>query len=331
MTQQTNPLLDILVKLESIQREIGVVQESLMRILSGEAPAEGEHKAQAALAENLGIVEVEGEEPREEEAPFEECVDPEQWLSKRGITVKARREESGLDEAFDRLCTFLGERFESLAPFYRAITRSLSSGGQRAVDLTEAAPQVISDTVQFAYMLRDFGFLAKAEYVRRDRRLFFIPQRSGQVTNFFTGGWLERYVLHSARERARVHFGGKAEPLVLLGPQVTLPDNRDFEFDILVGIPEAILWFECKTGDWGEHVTKYGDVYKKYMKGDSCVATLVLLETLTPEQKRSASVLAGGMHVINLPELEGHLNTILVERSIPGVPEPAGGPPSSGQ
>jgi hypothetical protein len=331
--QSANLLLEVLLKLEGIQREIGAVQETIVKLLSEQASGEVQQRPRAIPTENLGIVEVEGVEPREGSAVLEECVEPEQWLADRGISIKTKREESPLDEAFDRLCLFLGQRFESLGPFYNAVKQSLNTGGAKTLDLTGAPSHVISDTVQFAHMLLDHGFLADSEYIRNTQRrlLRFVPQSHGQVINFFTGGWLERYVLQTVRERVRVHFGQDAEPRFLLNPQVLLPDGSDFEFDILVGIPGSILWFECKTGNWQEYVTRYGRINEKYMKDELCVPTLVLLDPLRPEHKQSASALAGGMRVINLSELESYLNTVLVERSSPKGSAPAGNPSANAQ
>ncbi|MGC8835045.1 MAG: hypothetical protein ACP5R4_13450 [Armatimonadota bacterium] len=319
MAQKMILLLEVLLKLENIQREVGAVQESIVRLLSEQASDEVQQGSRTFPTENLGVVKVESDETDDGLRILEECVDPEQWLADRGIGIKTKREESPLDEAFDRLCLFLGQRFESLGPFYNAVKQSLNAGGSKTLDLTGAPSYVISDTVQFAHMLLDYGFLADSEYIRNTQRrlLRFVPQSHGQVINFFTGGWLERYVLQTVRERVKIHFGQEVDPKILLNPQVVLPDGSDFEFDILVGIPRSVLWFECKTGNWQEYVTRYGRINERYMKDEVCVPTLVLLDPLKPEHKQSASALAGGMRVINLSELESYLNTVFVERSSP--------------
>ncbi len=194
--QSANLLLEVLLKLEGIQREIGAVQETIVKLLSEQASGEVQQRPRAIPTENLGISKLKVLNPVRGLRSWKSALSRRQWLADRGISIKTKREESPLDEAFDRLCLFLGQRFESLGPFYNAVKQSLNTGGAKTLDLTGAPSHVISDTVQFAHMLLDHGFLADSEYIRNTQRrlLRFVPQSHGQVINFFTGGWLERYV-----------------------------------------------------------------------------------------------------------------------------------------
>ncbi len=312
MSYEDELLRGVLLKLEGIQREIGSVQETLIRRMAGRTAQEEIDRA-PACKDRIEIEEADEVATSDEEELGEIGLDPEEWLIERGITIKARRQESELDMAFDRLASFLGERFDHLCPFYEAVKRRVAGHPPRVLDLKDEPSPAIGDIVQFGQMLHDNAFLSQFQYTRGKRILVFDPQKEGRVINFFTGGWLERYVLATVRDRVRLHLGERTEFKILLNPQVILPDSSDFELDLLVGIPDTVLWFECKTGDWQEHVAKYGRINQRYMKLTPSAAALVLLDPLTYENKQSARALCG-MRVINLPELADFLDEILMNR-----------------
>jgi hypothetical protein len=243
-------------------------------------------------------------------------MNPSEWLSTRNVKVLRTAVTGELDETFDRLARFLGERFHSIRPFYEAIKRRV--GGHpypRAVKLTDAPPRMITDICQFASDLYNNGFLSRYRYHKETRTLVFDLQMDGRVVNFFTGDWLERYALLTAQERIETLLPEGIEPDVLTKAAVSLPDGQDTELDILLGLPDRVLWLECKTGDWQEHAVKFGRVARQLCLPPEHAA-LVLLEPLAPEQKRNASALAR-MTAINPEELEEFIETALGVRSVP--------------
>lgn len=161
---------------------------------------------------------------------------------------------------------------------------------------------MISDICQFARDLHSNGFLTRSQYFKDTRKLIFDPQRDGRVINFFTGDWLERYILLAALERAETLLPEGVKPEALTKAVVTLQDDQETELDILLGLPDRVIWIECKTGDWQEHAVKFGRVARQLaIPPDQ--AALVLLDSMTPEQKRNASVLSR-MTVISPEEVE---------------------------
>jgi hypothetical protein len=246
-------------------------------------------------------------QPEQTAAP---CINPVEWLKKCNITLLRTAPTGELDETFDRLALFLGERFHNLRPFYEAVKRRV--GGHphpRAVKLTEAPPRVISDICQFATDLHRNGFLSRCRYYRDTRTLIFDPQMDGRVVNFFTGDWLERYVLLTALKRAEPLLPEGTQPVALTKAVVSLPDGQETELDILLGLPDRVIWIECKTGDWQEHAVKFGRI-ARHLGVPPHQAALVLSDPLTPEQKRNASALSR-MTAINPEELEEFVETAL--------------------
>jgi hypothetical protein len=232
----------------------------------------------------------------------------EQWLHDRGISIVHRRPETPLDTTYDRFARFLGTHFDTLRPFYTAMKRCLA-GFPFAIpiSLKDATPGQMSTVVQFGRDLHRHGFLKAFRYDQRQRLLYLQAQDAGPVTNFFTGAWLDRYVLLRTQASLRRQ---RVDVETLTNLQVVLPDGRDFELDILIGSLAGILWLECKTGNnYPEFVTRYGQIAKRYMCLPATRCALVLLEPLTEDEKQSNTVLAG-MSVLNLPDLDPFLARI---------------------
>jgi hypothetical protein len=262
-----------------------------------------------------------GTDPPADTAEVPQTVDLEKWLRDRDITIKQRRLQNPFDASFDRLAVFLGRHFENLRAFYGAIkTRLAGRSYPRSLSLQKLPPEQISELIKFGQDLHRNGFLKDFRYLKHDRLIRFDPQADGRVTNFFTGGWLERYVVLSATE-----YLTKQQPespvVTLMNPQVVLPNGQDFEVDILMASSSTVLWFECKTGaNYPAYVTKYGTVAQQFMQMDRNHAALVLLEELTEEEKANNSQFAQ-MSVLNLDDIGAFLASVAGETD---QGEPAG-------
>ncbi len=90
---------------------------------------------------------------------------------------------------------------------------------------------------------------------------------------------------------------------VVHNAQVVLPEERNFEFDLLlsVGIGGRILWFETKTSDYQERIYKYA-VLSRSLSLPPEQVYLVLLET--PEQTCEELRRMYKMNVLNIDGLQ---------------------------
>lgn len=310
---QEEVLRSLLIRLEDVQREVGEVQRELILLMGADTSLvetiTGVTEPPVPEVEELDEVP-DSVSPAEELARTSPCINLVEWLRTRNIEVLRIGTSHDLDETFDRLAIFLGERFQSIRPFYQAIKRRVcGSTHPRAIRLTDAPPKVISDICQFANDLYRNGFLTRFNYIRSERTVVFEPQSDGRVTNFFTGDWLERYVLLTILERIETLIPEGRNVEKLTKAVVRLADNQETEFDILLGLPNCVLWLECKTGEWQEHAVKFGRISRQLGIPVSHSA-LVLVDELTPEQKRNASALAN-MTVINPEELEDFITMAL--------------------
>lgn len=177
--------------------------------------------------------------------------DLQDWLGVRGLMLKSVPATSDLDPVAHRGALFLGQRRSTLESFYEAVKRRASGGYQRRFWVAELPGAAVSDICQFSTMLLRSGFLAEFRYVKPSQIILFRPLEDGRVTAFLTGGWMERYVLQLVRVAVKRMTGMWNDAQALRGAQLILPNGRDMELDLLVGLFRgAVLWFECKTRTW---------------------------------------------------------------------------------
>jgi hypothetical protein len=312
------PAQAALLKLETVQRTVGEAQVVLVqKIPTGVALAcDGEPIIQPTSTE-----ESKSSSAASESAALKaSAMGPVKWLQEHAIQIKSIEPSSGLDETADRAALFLGDRFEKLGHFYETVKRRVEGRSRLrwypAADLSAA---VVSDICLFGTQLLGSGFFVAFRYFKRGTRndpdrkpvVLFDPLDDARVRYFFTGGWLERYVFQVVRSEVCEVQGLWEDEQFQRGVRVVLPNGRDAEFDVLVGLPgNEMLWIECKSGEWQSSIPRLRDLGKRFLGLPSARALLVVIEPLTPEQQASANALTG-MSVVPLADLRGWINSAL--------------------
>jgi hypothetical protein len=246
-TSQEGVLEAILLELKEISHEVRALRKELRET---ELPL----SSQIAEPDNSVDADKAADRTAKEEEAFLSVFD---WLASRNITVKNYRQQEATDEIFDRMATFLGERFDSLVNLHDQIRRNLSTGSSFTLNLASGSQEEIANSTQLCTWLHRYAFLSSYKYNSYSKTIYAAPQRVGRVINFFTGGWFERFVflkvssLLSQNDLEYVH---------LANPQISLPNGDDFELDLLFLVGDEPLWLECKTGDYQSHVAKYANV-----------------------------------------------------------------------
>jgi len=126
--QMNEVLRELLLRLESIQRAVGEVQSELIQLLRAEqgppaAPSGISPAPPTSTVEEVAELEDESAIPPTPAERPTTCLHPTEWLTSRRVTILRQPPPGELDEVFDRLATFLGERFQNVRPFYEAIKR----------------------------------------------------------------------------------------------------------------------------------------------------------------------------------------------------------------
>lgn len=188
--------------------------------------------------------------------------DIEEFLNSKNIRIKALKENDDADSVLDKIALYIGKRYPLVKDLIMNIKRSLNTGRTFRMDLKNYSQKEIASITQLCSNLYQIAFLQEYKYFESPNyRLFASPNRIPKVINFFTGGWLERYIknavveiISSCREKLSYSY--------IMNPQIILPNGDDFELDLLFRIENEFFWFEAKTGDYQRYVEKYSRMAK---------------------------------------------------------------------
>ncbi|SHE30143.1 hypothetical protein [Caloramator proteoclasticus] len=165
------------------------------------------------------------------------------------------------DDIFMKLSNYLGNRYEYLRELYAVIKPSLSNGNSFFFNMQNKPQEVITYCTQFCSLLYKNAFLSNYSYKKSSRIITGAPQRVGRVINFFTGGWLENYILNIVI--SELHTKGINDFSFVQNCQLELPNGDNFEVDMLFIVKDVPIWIECKTGDYQRYISKYSDFRKR--------------------------------------------------------------------
>lgn len=241
-----------------------------------------------------------------EDAPTGLLVD---YLKKHKVLVFEGQDDLGQNEAFEHLARHIGQHFDLLAPFYEKMKRAVATGKTTRVDIDNYSEQERSAAVQLGTLLYRHGMLKDFYYHRSPKKqLRVIPNKDGEIQQFLTGGWLEIYVvwLLSRRLRARM---SPAKYQVMFNVKGTLPDEREFESDLMACIDGRLLWLECKTGQWQDYSARFRGLVKTFGT-DRAGAGLVLIKPPDGSTRNRATDMLD-MTLLSLAEVSNFVDDFL--------------------
>jgi len=184
----------------------------------------------------------------------------ESFLNSRGIRIKVRPAEDASDQDIDSLSLYLGEHYDALSGLHRKIKRAMQTGKSIIERLDDYPQRDVRTVHQFCKRLHKVDFLQKYRYLRSHNLIRAKTTTMPQAQRFFSGQWLERFILQKVKEiHAQVASEGirKLELEYLINTEIILPNGDDFELDILAAIGSSIYWIEAKSGDYQHYVGKY--------------------------------------------------------------------------
>ncbi|MCB0126318.1 MAG: hypothetical protein KDE58_28870, partial [Caldilineaceae bacterium] len=185
----------------------------------------------------------------------------ERFLSSRGITIKSIPTEEAFDPVLNNLAGFLGSHYEAVRPLYQQIKRNMQQGDDFTLNLKDEPPATISRICQFGKKLHDVAFLEQYRYMRSPHYLLRAKTtRLPTAQNFYSGQWLERYVMQQVEEaitKIRTRANREISFVYLANPQIILPGGQEGELDLIFQVNDTFYWVETKTGDYQQHISKY--------------------------------------------------------------------------
>jgi len=193
----------------------------------------------------------------EEKDFINDIQDIEEFLNSKNIRIKAFKENDDSDSVLDKIALYTGKRYHMVKDLIMNIKKSLNTGRVFRMDLKNYTQEEIASITQLCSNLYQIAFLREYKYFRSPYyRLFASPNNIPKAINFFTGGWLERYIknavieiISSCKEKLSYSY--------IMNPQIILPHGDNFELDLLFRIENEFFWFEAKTGDYQRYVEKY--------------------------------------------------------------------------
>lgn len=322
MTTLAQKVDEVVSYLEDVQTHVGQVQKALLDLLISEESDQYDISIQQAIfklehvQKSIGETQLSlldrTEQPKAQSVvniPEPESVndylDPRIWLKDRNFQFTIRP-VSRIDRHADRTAEYLGDNYDVLGELYALLKRS-SSGPLKPIHLSvrDYTDEKLEKILGFGTMLLEGAFLSQFDYVKNQRSIHIQLQQQGAIQNFFTGGWMERYVLYLIAKHFKKANQIFDEKKVLVSVQVQFSVNEKTDLDLLIGLPRnKVLWIECKTGRWADYVTRFKTLNRNFMRLPETQAALILLDAQVNSE--SASELAG-MSVLRLKELASWL------------------------
>lgn len=235
-----------------------------------------------------------------------------EFLDARGVQIKTVPPEDAADDVINSLSDFLGKNYSSLQDLLRKIKSNMQKGGSITLSMKDYAQKDVSNVCQFATRLHDIAFLEQYKYSRSPK--YLIQARTTTLPtaqNFFSGKWLERFVLLSVQRAVSLvaeEAGREMDFAYLLNPQIILPNGDDFELDLIFHVNGVFYWIEAKSGDYQQHISKYSKM-SRMMNLDYEHAMMVLTD-IAPDKSAALTSLFS-MTVLSLMELESALTSTI--------------------
>ena len=229
----------------------------------------------------------------------------EKFLSSKNIKIKFVPPEDAADDIINSLAEFLGNNYTALTELLAKIKSSMQTGGFITLAIKDYPQKDISAICQFCTLLHEIAFLEEYRYFKSPQFLIRAKTtRLPKAQNFFSGKWLERFVLQTVQKSVNTvssEIGKKLDFSYLINPQIILPNGNDFELDLIFHVNKSFYWIEAKTSDFQQHINKYSNISKKIELNSQ--HSIMVLPNIQPE-KSSALTSLFSMTVYGLPQLK---------------------------
>ncbi len=231
-----------------------------------------------------------------------------EFLESKNIQVKTLPSEDAADDVINSLADFLGSNYDGLRELLSTIKRNMQIGGNFTLSIKKYSQKNISCICQFCTKLHEIAFLEQYKYFKAPQYVIRAKTTAlPKAQNFFSGIWLERFVLLSVQKAVALvsnDLNKKLQFSYLLNPQVVLPNGDDFELDLLFRVNDCFYWIEAKSGDFQQHIRKYSKI-SKILNLDYEHSIMVLTD-ISPEKSDALTSLFS-MNVYSLRQLESCL------------------------
>ena len=233
----------------------------------------------------------------------------ESFLNSKSIQIKHLPDEDPADDVINSFAAYMGDKYDNIEKIYKIIKRTMQKGDSFTYHVANESQTAISSMCQFCHRLHETAFLAEYKYFKSPK--YLIKGRSStlpKVQNFFSGQWLERYIMLKIKETINLasnQISIKLSSSYMINPQIILPNGDDFELDIIYEINGMFYWVEAKTGDYQSYADKYSRI-SKILGLDSSHSFMVLTDI-----KKSVCESLSSIFSMNVCSIDTFFPTIL--------------------
>ncbi|MCB0064031.1 MAG: hypothetical protein KDE19_18035 [Caldilineaceae bacterium] len=183
-----------------------------------------------------------------------------------------------LHPALEQLAKDLGASYPMLKPFHRAVKRSLNFGNTFTLHLTGRPPESIDRIQTFGQSAHELGLLEFFSF--SPQRVSAKSRNTPEAQSFFSGLWMERYILHQVQlvvNGLRMEINQPLDFGYFPNAKGILPAGDLREIDLLFHVNGHFYWVEVKSGGYRQYIRKYSEI-SSLMKLDQMHAILVVAE-----------------------------------------------------
>ncbi|WP_456342574.1 hypothetical protein [Thermovibrio sp.] len=203
-------------------------------------------------------------------------------LKMRGLKVKDYTLVENGSSTWDKLALFMGKHFRHIKLVYKHIKKTLSSGEFFTVSLKGLPQETISYITNWCTELHQLALLEEYKYSKSPYFLLRARiNRTPEVINFFTGGWLELFVIEVVKRTLREKG---FSPYMIRNVKVEYPNGDEGEFDLFLNLKSNLFWFESKAGEYQSHISKYSKIAKMFSLPKE--RSFIILAEITPDKAK---------------------------------------------
>lgn len=180
-----------------------------------------------------------------------------EFLSLRGVKIVGSGYHSGVDFKYEfaELPRRLGDNYAVLAPLLTQLKSKTATGERFALSIKELDQKQVTFTCSIVNNMNTLGLLGFYQYHKSPKCIIeAAPARTSEAINFINGQWLEQYVCLSFQQVA-LQTGLPFS--FMQSVQIEFDNGERHELDFIAEIAGHILWIECKSGEYKQHIDGY--------------------------------------------------------------------------
>ncbi len=182
------------------------------------------------------------------------------------------------EPTLDALANELATQYSDLKPLHTLIKRSLNYGNNFTLRLNGQSAATIKRIHAFGQRAHAAGLLA--HFYRSPAGMKAKSSSSATAQGFFSGRWLERYIVQQVQMVVDGLQAEQASTLAfayLSNLKIVLPTGAHRELDLLFHVNGHFFWIEVKSSDYHQYIQKYSEM-STHMQLDPQHAILVVTE-----------------------------------------------------